>query len=232
MNEDYEVSGHTEITVDGVKYPVGFAQEFVNGYMQGGKQEIMVQGLKYQDSPKDTILFETTKGTDNNFPGTWWKVGTNDGKKAMFQIVTNWDEEKPSYWPVEIGENKVNFGMRLQFWVAERNIYYSTFIDFNYRYDEECDTMNKQGPGTTTYSYFSNAVLNELWVGPNPTEPVKKTTWVADKYCPEQHLSMLLHEEDHETPITSDGNATSAMIFAASAAATTLALTAICAVQR
>ena len=138
MNEKYEVSGHTGITVDGVTYPVGFAQKFVNGYEQGGKQDIMVQGLKYKDS-KNTVLFEET---EDDFPGTWWKVGSNDGKEAWFQIVTNWGEEKPSYWPTKIdGMDKregVNFGMRLQFWVAERNIYYSTFIDFNYYYDELC----------------------------------------------------------------------------------------------
>ena len=64
MNEKYEFSGHTGITVDGVTYPVGFAQKFVNGYLQGGKYEIMVQGLRYKDS-KSTELVEET---GENFP--------------------------------------------------------------------------------------------------------------------------------------------------------------------
>ena len=40
----------------------------------------MVQGIGYQDS-KSTVLVEKT---EDDFPGTWWKVGTNDGKEAWF----------------------------------------------------------------------------------------------------------------------------------------------------
>ena len=147
--------------------------------------------------------------TEDNFPGEWWKVG-----EAYFQIVTTWKEEKPSYWP------RKNANMRLQFYVADRDIYYSTFIDFKKYVKEECT----EGRSEVEYYYYSNEVLNELWVGPNM---VKKENWIAQKhFCPE--LSMLLHEEDSTD---SDGNATSATIFASTAAAL-LALTAVCAMQQ
>ena len=134
--------------------------------------------------------------------------------EAYFQIVTTWEEEKPSYWPLKYAD------MRLQFYVADRDIYYSTFIDFKKYNLEECT----KGELKYEYPYFGNEVLNELWVGNNM---VKKEKWMARKnFCPE--LSMLLHEEDSTE---SDSNATSATIFASTAAAL-LALTAICAMQR
>ena len=137
------------------------------------------------------------------------------GENSFFQIVTTWDEKKPSYWPLK------NANMRLQFAVTDQDIYYSTFIDFKKYIEEKCEFESR----TEWYPYFSNEILNELWVGPNM---VKKELWTAQKnfYCPE--LSMLLHEEDSTD---SDGNATSATIFASTAAAL-LALTAICAMQQ
>ena len=87
---------------------------------------------------------------------------------ASFQIVTTWDNKKPSYWPVK------SAGMRLQFYVADRDIYYSTFIDFKASLGEECDT----DVGSSEYSYYSNSVYNELWVGP---DMVKKEWWFAYK---------------------------------------------------
>ena len=34
MNAAYEVSGHTEIIVGGVTYPLSFYQKFVDGYFE------------------------------------------------------------------------------------------------------------------------------------------------------------------------------------------------------
>ena len=54
INEKYDVSGYTEVTVEGVTYKVGWSW---TGYEQG-KQTIMVQGLDYQDAPYDTVIVE------------------------------------------------------------------------------------------------------------------------------------------------------------------------------
>ena len=71
-------------------------------------------------------------------------------------------------------------------------------------------------------------------MGANPTEPIITTLWEAlVEYCPNDPI-MLLHEDtgSEETLVTGDGNSTSAMIFAVSAAATMALTAAFCAVHR